>query len=92
MVSDFQSRSLDLKGEKPSMKKRLPICLSSRHGAALFRLCRGFGRAALALAIALGINASCQADLVIEVPNITVGPGSAGSFDVRSPVREDHST
>jgi hypothetical protein len=81
-MSDFQSRSLDLEGEKISMKKRLPICLSSRPGAALFRLCRGFGRAVLALAIALGINASCQAGLVIEAPNITVAPGSSGSFDV----------
>ena len=36
----------------------------------------------LALTIALGIDASCQAGLVIEAPNITVGPGSAGSFDV----------
>ena len=82
MVSDFHSRSLDLKGEKTSMKKRLPICLSSRPGAALFRLCRGFGRAVLAFAVALGIDASCQAGLVIEAPNITVAPGSAGSFDV----------
>jgi hypothetical protein len=81
-VSDFQSRSLDLKGEKTSMKKRLPICFSSRPGAALFRLCRGVGRAVLAFVVAFGIDASCQAGLVIEAPNITVGPGSSGSFDV----------
>jgi len=36
----------------------------------------------LALAIALGIDASCQAGLVIEAPNITGAPGSSGSFDV----------
>ena len=32
--------------------------------------------------IALGFGASCRADLVIETPNLTLNPGSSGSFDL----------
>jgi hypothetical protein len=81
-MSDFQSRSLELKGAKTSMKKRLPICQSSRPGAALSGRCHGYLRVVLALAVVLGLGATCQAGLVIEAPNISVAPGSSGSFDV----------
>jgi hypothetical protein len=37
---------------------------------------------ALMVAVSFGIGAPCRADLVIEVPNISVAPGSSGSFDV----------
>ncbi len=37
---------------------------------------------AIVATIALGFGASCRADLVIEAPNLTVNPGSSGSFDV----------
>jgi hypothetical protein len=79
---DFQSRSLDLKGAKTSMKKPLPICLSSLPRAGLILVRPGHLRAMLALVIALGIDASCEAGLVVEAPNITVAPGSSGSFDL----------
>ncbi len=40
-------------------------------------------RAALiAVAVGFGIEAPCRADLIIEAPNISVAPGSSGSFDV----------
>ena len=81
-MSDFQSHSLEFKGAKTSMKKRLPICLSSRPGAASLGGCHRYLPFVLALAVALGLDASCQAGLVIEAPNIAVAPGSSGSFDV----------
>jgi PEP-CTERM motif len=81
-MSDFQSRSLDLKGEKTSMNNRLPICRSSLPRPGLILIRRGHVRAMLALVIALGIDASCQAGLVVEAPNITAAPGSSGSFDL----------
>jgi hypothetical protein len=34
------------------------------------------------MAVTLGIDAPCRADLVIEAPNVSVAPGSSGSFDV----------
>jgi hypothetical protein len=64
------------------MKKPLPICKFSRPDLALFRVRRRNLQAVLALAIAFGVDASCHAGLVIEAPNITVAPGSSGSFDV----------
>jgi hypothetical protein len=68
------------------MKERNPICLSSRPRADWFLLRRGHLRGVLVLATvvaaALGVGAPCRADLVIEAPNLTVTPGSTGSFDV----------
>jgi hypothetical protein len=47
-------------------------------------ICRRHIQAVLALLIAVtvGINVPCRAGLVIEAPNVTVAPGSSGSFDV----------
>ncbi len=54
--------------------------------ADLILIRRGHLRALFALpfvvAVALGIDAPCRAGLVIEAPNLTVAPGSSGSFDV----------
>jgi hypothetical protein len=69
-VSLFHPISLEIICEKTSMENRKLIHFSS------------FVRAMLPLAIALGIDVSCRADLVIEAPNLTVAPGSSGSFDV----------
>ena len=42
------------------------------------------GRFVLATVVGagLGVGAPCRADLVIKAPNLTVAPGSSGSFDV----------
>jgi hypothetical protein len=64
------------------MKKRNPICLFSRLRADWFLLRRGYLGGVLVVAAALGLGAPCRADLVIEAPNLTVAPGSSGSFDV----------
>jgi hypothetical protein len=37
---------------------------------------------AIVAALALGLDAPCRAGLVIQAPNITVAPGTSGSFDV----------
>jgi hypothetical protein len=44
--------------------------------------CRAMLAAAIVVAAILGIDANCRADLVITAPNLTVDPGSSGSFDV----------
>lgn len=68
------------------MKDRNPICLSSRLRADWFLVRRGHLRGVFVLATVvgagLGVGAPCRADLVIEAPNLTVAPGSSGSFDV----------
>ncbi len=37
---------------------------------------------AIVAMVAVGVEAPCRADLVIEATNLTVTPGSSGSFDV----------
>jgi hypothetical protein len=55
-------------------------------GFSFSRSCPQHLQTALALAIALAAacwtGPACRADLVIEAPTLTVGPGSAGSFDI----------
>jgi hypothetical protein len=67
------------------MENQMSMRLCSRVRAGLSFILRGRLRALLALATAaaaLGIDAPCRANLVIEAPSITVAPGSSGSFDV----------
>ena len=68
------------------MENRETICLSSRVRAALILVrrwhLRSCARRANCGAAAFGTGAPCRADLVIEAPNLTVAPGSSGSFDV----------
>ncbi len=68
------------------MENRETVCLSSRVRAALNPVreshFRGLLAALVVVAAALGSGAPCRADLVITAPNLSVAPGSAGSFDV----------
>ncbi len=68
------------------MKEPRRICHRSSFRGGLFRQRRGYLRAMLApvivAAVAFGADIPCRAGLIIEAPNLTVTPGSSGSFDV----------
>jgi hypothetical protein len=68
------------------MEKRETVCLSSRLRTGLMLSRQWRPRMALAMAIVVGAifwtDAPCLAELVISAPNVSVAPGSSGSFDV----------
>jgi hypothetical protein len=68
------------------MENRKIIRLSFRFRAALtLRHQHHLRRVLVSLIVlvgAVGTEAPCRADLVLVAPNVTVGPGSSGSFDV----------